>query len=173
MRSRLRISCASISKVLLYALALTYLLREHLQCRKSISYVPLLGDLAPGYAVDVDAFVAFLFPSRRYAHDLAPLDAALRVLGDDLVTLGDLLLDAEACDREGLEVLRYRALVALTSRSLSGHQAAVDEVGGHQLVYDIKFSFGHGLLQEAADDGLVLFPRDAYLLSSPAQNLAT
>src|SRR5215218_1177408 len=156
MRSRLRISCASFSNA-----------------GKSISCVPLLGDLAPGYAVDVDAFVAFLFPSRRYAHDLALLDAALRVLGDDLVTLGDLLLDGEAGDREGLEVLRYRALVALAIGLLSGHQAVVDEVGGRQLVYDIKVSFGHGLLQEAADDGLVLFPRDAYLLSSPAQNLAT
>ena len=88
--------------------------------------------------MDVDAFEAFLFPGRRYAPDLAPVDAALPVLSDDRVTLGDLLLDGEAGDREGVEDLRHRALEVLTGWTLSVHQAAVDEVGGRQLVYDIE-----------------------------------
>src|SRR5918994_545748 len=39
---------AKICKVLLYALALTYLLREVFKCRISIPYAPLLGDLDSG-----------------------------------------------------------------------------------------------------------------------------
>jgi hypothetical protein len=56
----------------------------------------------------------------------------------------------------GVEDLRYRALEVLAGRTLSGNQAVVDEVGGRQLVYDIKVSSGQ-LLLEAADDDLVLF----------------
>src|SRR5829696_2977705 len=130
-------------KLMVDALALTYLLHEILLYRTSISYAPLLGDLASGYAVDVDACSGFLLPGRMYAHDLAPLDAALPVLGDDRVALGYLLLDDEAGGRVDVEDLRYRALEVLAGRTLSWHQATVDEVGGRQLVYDIKVSFGH------------------------------
>jgi len=41
---------------------------------------------------------------------------------------------------------------------LSGNQAAVDEVGAEQLVYDIEVPFVQ-LLEEVANDGLVLFRR--------------
>src|SRR5918997_1389016 len=97
-----------------------------------------------------------LLPARRYADKLAMMDAALPVLGDDRVTIGDLLLYGEAGERVGLEDLLHRALVVLAGRTLSGHQATVDEVGAEQLVYNIEVPFGQ-LLLEAADDGLVLF----------------
>jgi hypothetical protein len=83
---------------------------------------------------------------------------ALDVFGDDRVALGDLLLDGEAGGREGIVDLLYRAPEVLAGRTLSGHQGAVDEVGGQQLVYDIEVPFDQ-LLQEAANDGLVLFYR--------------
>jgi hypothetical protein len=51
-------------KVLLDALALTYLLREILHCRTIVNYAPLLGDLAVRYAVDEDTYFGFLLPGR-------------------------------------------------------------------------------------------------------------
>jgi hypothetical protein len=108
-------------KVLIDELALTYLLRERLHCRKSIICTPLLGDLALRNAVDPDTYERFLLPGRRrYAQDLALLDAALGVLGDYRVILGDLLLDGDAGDGDIIADLRYRALVVLTGGTLSG-----------------------------------------------------
>src|SRR5918995_2499225 len=156
-------------KVLLDEHVLTSHLVEMLLYRTRINHAPLLGDLASGDAVDADTRSSLLIPGRRCALKPDPPDADVPELGDDSVTLGNLLLDGEAGGREFGEDLRYRALEVLAGRTLSGHQAAVDEVGRHQLVNDIEVSFGHVLLQEAAGDGLVLFSlrRHSRACSSP------
>jgi hypothetical protein len=59
---------------------------------------------------------------------------------------------------EGVEDFLLRALEVLTGRTLSGNQAAVDEVRAEQLVYDIEVPFVQ-LLEEVANDGLVLLCR--------------
>src|SRR5215204_4967907 len=130
LRATLR-SCSTLS--------LAHLLLEPLQRRmQRVRLAPLLDDLAVGYTVDVDAFEPFLRSRRRQAGELAPDHASLRVLGDDRVAFGDLLLDGEAGDSEGVQDLRHRALEVLTGRTLPGNQATVDEVGAEQLVYDIE-----------------------------------
>src|SRR5215204_1583122 len=83
------------------------------------------------------------------------MDATMPDPSDDRVTLGDLLLDDEASGGVAFEDLRHRALEVLAGRALSGHQAAVDEVGRQHLVYDIEVLFGR-FLQETTYDGLVL-----------------
>ena len=73
----------------------------------------------------------FLHPARGQASVFASTDDALPELGDNRVTLGDLLLDGEAGwygRRRGC--LLAMSLEVLTGRTLSGNQAAVDEVGG-------------------------------------------
>jgi len=132
------LDASSYSELLLDQLTLAYLLREILPDRTNIKGAPLLGDLALRYAVDVDAYDSFLNPLRSQAGVLAPTDEAVPVLGDDCVTLGDLLLDGEAGGMEGVEDFLLGVLEVLTGRTLIGNQAAVDEVGAEQLVYDIE-----------------------------------
>src|SRR5215211_2406069 len=105
--------------------------------------------------MDVDAFKHFLRSGRGQAAELAPDDASLGGLGDDRVNFGDLLLDGEAGGREGVKDFGRRAPEVIKGWPLSGKQAAIDEVRGHKLVYDIEVPLGQ-LFQEAANECLVL-----------------
>src|ERR687898_2016325 len=97
-------------KVLLYEHVLTSHVVEMLLYRTRINHAPLLGDLASGDAVDADTCSSLLLPGRRCTLEPDPPDAEMPELGDDRLTLGNLLLDGEARGREGLVDLRYRAL---------------------------------------------------------------
>src|SRR5215208_4723123 len=119
---------------------------------------PLLGDLSCGYVVHVDALGGHLHPRMIQARQLAALEAALPDSGNHRVALGHLLLDGEGGASPALEDLRHRAFEILAGRTLPGHQAAIDEVLAKQLVYDVEAPPDE-LLQEAANEGLVLFRR--------------
>src|SRR5918994_2009009 len=126
------------SQLLLYALALDpLLLNEPLQQFHSPRPLsPLLGDLAPGDAVDDDDPVGYLPAGWRNTHKLTSIVGAVHgEAGHHLVACGYLVLDEEPAVGKGGKHLGYRPLVTLAAGLLAGKQSImVDEVGGQQLI---------------------------------------
>jgi hypothetical protein len=150
------------AKVLLDALALAHLLLYPLspQFCGQCSHAPLLGDLAPHYAVDLDAPVGNLRAGRRNAHKLPSIVGGVRhEAGHHLVTCSYLVLDDYVALGEGCVISRDRPLVALAIGFLAGQQfIMVDEVGGQHLVYGVQVPVDYCLL-ETADQCHVPFRR--------------
>src|SRR5918995_319560 len=91
------------------------------------------------------------------------VDAAPRKPACDEIPFDYLAFDPEAGMGEGCMHLLYRALVVLATRSLARQEAAVGEVGGHQLTEGLQVGVGLRF-QEATHQGLVPFCPHAMLL---------
>src|ERR671912_213504 len=162
-------------KLLLYALALHPLLLQTLlhQCLADRSRAPLLGDLAPLYAVDEDGIVGCHSAGRRHAQKLlsivggAPADAA-----HHLVCFGYLLLEHEAGVGKGGMILEGRPLETFTVELLGGKHphgcasgarslgrglvSVAEEVGSKHLVQRVHVQLT-SCLEQTAYQGLVVF----------------
>src|SRR5215212_5190287 len=121
-----------------------------------VRLAPLLSDLVPRYAVNVDARREPLLAGGSHAQELALVDTSPRIPGDDLVPFGDLVINGEADVGEGGSILCNSQYVGLAIGSLlAGHQAPVDEVRGHHLPYLVEVTLGVCLV-ETADQSLLL-----------------
>src|SRR5918994_715454 len=122
----------------------------------AIILAPLLGDLAPLYAVHGHGRHHYLFVPWHQAKVLPSIvGAAPGDAGDDLVASGYLVLDSGADIREGSVLFGDLLLVALTARLLSLEQAMIDEVRGEQFVYGVQVSPAYRF-PKAAHQGLVV-----------------
>src|ERR671912_2818085 len=113
-------------KVLLDEHVLTSHVVEMLLYRTRVNHAPLLGDLASGDAVDTDTSSSLLLPGRRCALKPDPPDTDVPELGDDSVTLGNLLLDGES--DPGVGRVRPRAYTRRGGRG--DHRWHADDAGG-------------------------------------------
>src|SRR5215212_2632865 len=133
------------------------------QLRDARSHAPLLGDLAPLYALDDDGHVAPFPAGGRDTHNLLSImGAAYGEAGHDLVPSGYLVFDKEADVGEGDRVLGDRALIGFAVgqvRALARKQLGVDdEIGGQNLIYRIEVRLS-ACLEQTADQCQVLFSR--------------
>ena len=115
-------SCSRRSRSILLLLTLPRGYPAFPQLRDARSYAPLLGDLAPLYALDDDGHVAHFPAGGCDTHNLPSImGAAHGEAGHDLIPSGYLVFDKEADVREGGKVLGDRALI----RFAIGHVGAL------------------------------------------------
>ena len=93
------------------------------------------------------------------AHEFAPVGAAERLAGHHLVGFGDHVLHGEVGVGEGPAKHGREMLEALAVWRHSWRGAVVDELGGANLVYGVDAALALYLIDEAADQGLVLCRR--------------
>jgi hypothetical protein len=98
-----------------------------------------------------------LSPVGGDAHELALVRAPSCPAGYHLVSFGYLVLDGEARVREGGTIHGHVSLYALRALHLPGDAGVVkDVVGGEEFVRQPQVTPLKDLLQEPADNGLVL-----------------
>jgi hypothetical protein len=115
----------------------------------------VLDDLPALDADDVDHLDLHLAAGRRDAHELAAVRVVEDLARDDLVALGDLVVDHRMEVGEGraerLELLAH----AVGPLGDAGRPAAIDDVGVQELGEALLLGGGLVLVDEAPDDPLV------------------
>ena len=137
--------------------------REEPELREEAEVVaasPMLGDPAAGDPPDVDVPDGERPARRPGAHQRTRVAPAHRHQLDDLVALGNLVLDLKAKLAERALEAPHRLLDALgTSRLLRVRRLVVHEVGVDEFVRELDITLREDLAERAADQPLVVLRR--------------